>query len=116
MNKKNKIIFIGIVLIWFMIVLTGCASQTKKENGGAPSDIELMSYAQTILDDNLISPKYSSNTKDYTFTQTGLRYKIEGRVTTEGLSQKFYIVINFTDSKYTEYDLISLQVGNKKIY
>ena len=38
------------------------------------------------------------------------RYKIEGKVNDE----KFNMIIQFIDNTYKEYDLISLQVGNKK--
>ncbi len=74
-----------------------------------------MSYAQTILDDNLNNPKYSRNKTDYTFVKTNLRYKIEGEVTVNSENQKFYMIIQFVDNTYKKYDLISLQVGNKKI-
>ena len=89
---------------------------SDSNSNGQPSDIELMSYAQTVLDDNLSNPQYSSSKKDYNFVNTGLKYKIEGEVTTNGKKENFYMIIEFTDENYEEYDLISLQVGNKDIY
>lgn len=86
-----------------------------KHDSIEPSNIDLMSYAQTILDDNLNNPKYSRNKTDYTFVKTNLRYKIEGKVTINSENQKFYMIIQFVDNTYKKYDLISLQVGNKKI-
>lgn len=82
------------------------------ENIKKPDEIELMSYAQTVLNDNLANPTYSRNKKDYKFIGTGLRYKIEGKVNNEN----FYMIIEFVDDTYKEYDLISLQVGNEKVY
>lgn len=81
-------------------------------NTKIPDEIELMSYAQTVLKDNLNNPKYSSYKGDYNFIGTGLRYKIEGKVNNE----RFWMIIQFVDDTYQEYDLISLQVGNSIIY
>lgn len=89
---------------------------TSSSSNNEPDDIELMSYAQTVLKDNLSNPKYSSNKSDYTFIKTNLRYKIEGKVTVNGVKENFYMIIKFIDDTYKEYDLVSLQVGNKKIY
>lgn len=85
-------------------------------NTNTPTDMELMSYAQLVLDDNLNKPKYSRSTSDYKFVQTNLRYKIEGNVEVNSTSNKFYMIIEFTDETYKNYDLISLQVGNETIY
>lgn len=94
------------------------AEENKNNNTNAttPTDMELMSYAQLVLDDNLNNPKYSRSTSDYKFIQTNLRYKIEGTVTVNSTSNKFYMIIEFTDETYKNYDLISLQVGNETIY
>ncbi len=92
------------------------SSYTSSSSNNEPDDIELMSYAQTVLKDNLSNPKYSSNKSDYTFIKTNLRYKIEGKVTVNGVKENFYMIIKFVDGTYKEYDLVSLQVGNEKIY
>ena len=92
-------------------------STTENENNtNTPTDMKLMSYAQLVLDDNLNNPKYSRSTSDYEFIQTNLRYKIEGTVTVNSTSNKFYMIIEFTDDTYKNYNLISLQVGNETIY
>lgn len=91
-------------------------NNTDIEEKNIPSDIELMSYAQLVLEDNLNNPTYSRSTSDYTFISTGLRCKIEGNVTINSISNKFYMIIEFIDNTYKEYDLISLQVGNETIY
>ena len=94
--------------------ITNKIENTQKESKREeePDEIELMSYAQTVLKDNLTNPTYSRNKKDYKFINTGLRYKIEGKVNNEN----FYMIIEFVDDTYKEYDLISLQVGNEKVY
>jgi len=89
---------------------------TNIEKNNTPIDMELMSYAQLVLEDNLNNPKYSRSTSDYTFITTLLRTKIEGTVTVNSISNKFYMIIEFVDDTYKEYDLISLQVGNEIIY
>ncbi len=105
-------IFIGAICFFIWNGIGSIFNDTKTDdNSGTPSNIELMSYAQTVLDDNLSNPKYSSNKNDYNFVKTGLRYKIEGKVNNE----KFWLIIQFTDDTYKEYDLISLQIGNKTI-
>lgn len=91
-------------------------NNTNIEEKNIPSNIELMSYAQLVLEDNLNNPTYSRSTSDYTFITTGLRCKIEGNVTINSVSNKFYMIIEFIDNTYKEYDLISLQVGNETIY
>lgn len=85
---------------------------------GGPDELELMSYAQTVLDNHLPDCKYSRNKTEYTFVKTNLRYKIEGEVsrTKDSPSEKFYMIIKFTNEKYDTYDLISLQIGNDIIY
>lgn len=124
-NTNNKIsntgcfiaiITIGIIIFIFFKVFTiwldGSGDNSSKSTSNKkPDNIELMSYAQTVLEDNLSNPKYSSYKGDYVFITTGLKYKIEGKVNNEN----FWMVIEFVDDKYKEYDLISLQVGNKKI-
>lgn len=108
---KYKVIgfFITIGLIVLLVIwLSSGENNTNKK----PNDVELMTYAQTVLKDNLSNPKYSSYKDDYTFVDTGLRYKIEGKVNGE----KFWMIIEFTNDTYKEYDLISLQVGNDIIY
>lgn len=126
MEEKNNnstryvvaLIVLAIIILIIFKMFTGwwnsLGDSSASNKSQKPNDIELMSYAQTVLDDNLSNPKYSSYKGDYTFIETGLRYKIEGKVTTNGIKEKFYIIIEFTDNTYKEYDLISLQVGNKK--
>lgn len=125
-NNKNSnssaiaiIIFIIIVFIAIKM-FTGwwnsLGDNSSKNNSNIPDKIELMTYAQEVLKDNLSNPKYSSYKEDYNFIQTGLRYKIEGNVTVNGNKEKFYMIIQFTNDTYKKYDLISLQVGNKKVY
>lgn len=107
--------FIIIVIIIFFLWrgISGLfSSDTDNNSNGKPDKIDLMSYAQTVLDDNLNNPDYSSYKDDYEFVETGLRYKIEGKVN----NKDFWMIIEFTDDTYTEYDLISLQVGNDIIY
>ena len=95
---------------------TPAKENENNTNTNTPTDMELMSYARLVLDDNLNKPKYSRSTSDYKFVQTNLRYKIEGNVEVNSTSNKFYMIIEFTDETYKNYDLISLQVGNETIY
>lgn len=109
------ILFAGIIA--FVIFFNSLGNNSKTTSSSSkPDDIELMSYAQTVLEDNLNNPKFSHYKGDYTFVNTNLRYKIEGNVTIDNSKEKFYMVIEFIDDSYKEYDLISLQVGNKTIY
>ena len=92
------------------------AERECKEN--APSNFELMAYAQTVFEDFYPNPKYSRNERDYLFVGTDLRYKIEGRVSVDSVSpyEDFNMIIKFTDEDYDAYDLVSLQVGDTLIY
>ena len=118
--KKEKSQFAGILIALLigiiLAVVLFSTNLTEKNESKKPDEIELMSYAQTVLDDNLNNPIYSSYKKDYTFINTNLRYKIEGNVTTNNITNKFYMIIEFVDDSYKVYDLISLQVGNNMIY
>jgi hypothetical protein len=111
---KYKVIgFIVFIIICIGLYFCLFGSGGKENNTNKePDDIELMSYAQTVLEDNLYKPDYSSYKGDYEFIGTGLRRKIEGKVNGE----KFWMIIEFTDDTYEDYDLISLQIGNNKIY
>lgn len=84
--------------------------ETQEEN--TPGKLELMSYTQTVLNDYVSYPDYSSNTDDYEFISTGLRYKIEGKVS----GMKFIIIFTFTDETYKEYDVNTLEIGGKNIF
>lgn len=94
------------------------ASDYSSSLSSGPDELELMSYSQTVLQDYFPNCKYSRNTSDYTFVKTNLRYKIEGKVTVDSKhsEEDFYMIINFVNENYTSYDLISLQVGDEKIY
>ena len=83
-----------------------------------PDEIELMTYAQTVLDDFFPECKYSRRKDEYTFIKTDLRYKIEGNVSiaSSDSNEKFYMIINFTNNDFEYYDLISLQIGDETIY
>ncbi len=110
------ILAIIIFVIWKMISGVFGTSSVSTNDGGKPDDVELMTYAQTVVKDYFSDSKFSSNPSNYKFIETGLQYKIEGYVTTNSKEEKFYIVIRFSDDKYKEYDVVSLQVGNKRIY
>ena len=119
-NNKNGtgcliLFIIGIIVFILWKVLFSSSSTVFKNQKSKPTDIELMSYAQTVLDNNLNSPQYSSRTTEYKFTETGLRYKIEGEVIENGNRQKFWLIIRFLNDSYKEYDVISLQVGSRYI-
>lgn len=113
-ESKYKIIgFIAFIIICIVLYFCTFGSNSKENNTSKePDEIELMTYAQMVLEDNLYKPDYSSYKGDYEFIKTGLRYKIEGKVNGE----KFWMIIEFVDETYEEYDLISLQIGNNKIY
>lgn len=110
------IIILGFNGIKSIFVDTTSTAQSNSSENSIPTNLEIMSYAQTVLDNNLQNPKYSSLTKDYTIVSTNLRYKIEGNVTVNDNEEKFYMIIEFVDDTYKEYDLISLQVGSETIY
>lgn len=103
-------VFIIIIIILYNIIFS--AEETSTNENTEPDEIELMTYAQLVLEDELYNPEYSSYKGDYEFIGTGLRRKIEGKVNNE----KFWMIIEFVDDTYEQYDLISLQVGNNKIY
>lgn len=120
-NRKRSIFptIIFFVLITFFIIFYNSSSSSSPNSqisSKKPDKVELMSYAQTVLDKELNHPSYSSYKDDYIFVETNLRYKIEGNVTVNNANQKFWMIIEFTDNTYQKYDLISLQVGNNTIY
>ena len=111
LEPKYKVIGFIITII-LLVMFWNWLSSDDEDANSKPSELDLMSYAQTVLDDNMNNPKYSRNQSDYKFVGTDLRYKIEGKVNGEN----FWMIIQFVDNNYKEYDLISLQVGNKTIY
>ena len=94
------------------------AATTESINENEPDKIELMSYAQTVLDDYYPSAKYSRNKDEYNCVGSYPRYKVEGEVSVDGMQeyQPFYMIMEFSDETYTEYELISLQVGDEVLY
>ncbi len=115
-NSLSYLIAFIILAIFFFLIWNGISgifnSSTESGESKEPGEIELMTYAQMVLKDNLSNPNYSSYKGDYEFIGTGLRRKIEGKVN----NKKFYMIIEFVDDTYEDFDLISLQVGNDIIY
>ncbi len=93
-------------------------SSSYNDMSDGPSELELMTYAQTVLDDFLPDCKYSHRKDEYNFIKTNLRYKIEGEVTSSNSDspEDFYMIIEFINKAYETYDLISLQVGDTLLY
>ena len=89
-----------------------------KVPSNAPSKIDLISYAQVVLEDFYPSPKFPAGKDSYNCPGTGLRYKIEGQISVDGKSayQNFYVIIEFVNDTYTEYDLVLAQVGKEVLY
>lgn len=112
--KKKLLLIITLFLIAFGIVACG---DNDSDEPKTPDDIELMTYSQTVIDDYYPSAEYSKNKADYKFVQTNLQYKIEGQISTDGVSenQDFYMIIEFTDDTFSEYDLVSFQVGDTEL-
>lgn len=83
-----------------------------------PNEIELMTYAQTVLEDYYPNCEYSHNKADYKIVKTDLRYKIEGEISVSkaAMPTPFYLIIQFTNEEYDTYDLISLQLDDEIIY
>lgn len=108
-------ILVAIIVYFGWKILFGSSSTSSNIKNEKPDEVTLMTYAQMILDGYLNSPKYSSYKGDYTFVETGLRYKIEGNVKENGINQRFYLIIEFDNTNYNEYKIISLQVGNSRI-
>lgn len=90
----------------------------QKENENLPNNIEIMTYAQTVLKDYYPKCKLSSDTREYEIVNTALRYKIEGEIhrTKESVLEEFVMIIEFEDESYKSYSLISLQIGSDIIY
>lgn len=89
-----------------------------KDSSNVPSKIDLISYAQVVLEDFYPSPKFPAGKDSYNCPGTGLRYKIEGQISVDGKSayQNFYVIIEFVDDTYTEYDLVLAQVDKEVLY
>lgn len=114
--KKILVFLLSIVM---SLSLFGCGSSSEKDSTPKkPDDIALMSYAQTVLKDLYPDCEYSHEKSDYKFVGDSLRYKIEGDValSKDSATEPFYMIIQFIDEQYDTYDLISLQVGDEKIY
>lgn len=114
--KKIMLFTLSIIMI---VSIYGCgASSENKSTTKEPDEIALMVYAQTVLKDLYPDCEYSHDKGDYKFVKTALRYKIEGDIiaSKDSLTEPFYMIIQFIDEEYDTYDLISLQVGDEKIY
>lgn len=127
LKNEKFVILLGtiIIIIYFLVLYNGLDNNSNIKNNNTtiqntentteisePSNLEIMSYSQTVLDEYVDNPSYSRDENDYNIiTNTNLRYKIEGKVNNE----KFWLIIEFTDNTYKEYDVISLQVGNEKL-
>lgn len=90
----------------------------QKENSNLPSDIEIISYVQTVLKDYYPKCELPSGVKEYEIVNTDLRYKIEGEIhrTKEYVLEEFVMIIEFEDESCETYSLVSLQIGSDTIY
>lgn len=114
---KKYLAFLTSIII--IVSLLGCGSSSENDSASKkPDDIALMSYAQTVLKDLYPDCEYSHEKSDYKFAGDKLRYKINGDVALSKNSaiEPFYMIIQFIDEHYDTYDLISLQIGDEKIY
>lgn len=93
--------------------------KTKIGASGEPDEIELMSYAQTVLEDFYPDLKVSRDKSTYVFARTDMRYKIKGYFfqTKDDKEQSlFEMIIRFTDDSFTSYDLLDLFVDGHSVY
>lgn len=91
----------------------------QEATANEPDDIEIVSYAQTVIKDFYPDSKFPFGaTKEYKVVKTNLKYKIEGtfKENKNASYEDFCMIIEFLDDKYETYDLISLQVGKIDIY
>lgn len=91
----------------------------KESAANEPDNIELVSYAQTVIEEFYPDSKFPLNsTREYKVVKTALRYKIEGtfKETKDASYEDFCMIIEFVDDKYETYDLISLQIGKTTIF
>lgn len=90
----------------------------QKENKDLPSDIEIISYVQTVLKDYYPKCELPSGVKEYEIVNTALHYKIEGEIhrTKESVLEEFVMIIEFEDESCETYSLVSLQIGSDTIY
>lgn len=93
-------------------------AQKEAEQKDVPNDIEIISYAQTVLKDYYPKCELPSGVKEYEIVNTALRYKIEGEIhrTKESVLEEFVMIIEFEDESYKAYSLVSLQIGSETIY
>ena len=122
LEKKGKfyatviiVFLIAIFIIWFNITTSSNSNNVNNSSAtqtSEPDDATIVAYAQGFLRDYLINPQYEYGTYNYNIIKTLKRYKIEGKVNNEN----FWMIIEFTDDNYQEYQLISLQIGNEIIY
>ena len=112
----TAILLVVIIGIIFNPFKNKDSTRSTNSKNDIPTNTEIVSYAQTVLSKEVPLAKYSYGTSEYNVIGTDFRYKIEGTVTLNNSSEKFTIIIEFTDETYTEYDLKSLQIGDNKIY
>ena len=93
--------------------------EQKEAASEEPTDVEIFTYAQTVIEDFYPDSKFPSDSmREYKFVKTNLRYKIEGtfKENKNASYEDFCMIIEFLDDKYETYDLISLQIGKTTIY
>ena len=117
-NKKMMIVLIVLFTIIFGLIAL-INSGDKEPDSKIPTDQELVSYAQVVVNDYFDNPSYPSLTEDYIIvppSDTNLRSKIKGDVVINSNKETFQIIIEFVDSNFEQYDLKYFSLGNDVIY
>lgn len=90
--------------------------KTKSATANKPDFIELISYAETILEDATEMPvDVSTREPDWDISEVGLRYVLESVVDIDGTPTNVIVKIEFDDDKYESYTVFQLKVNGVDI-
>lgn len=90
--------------------------KTKTATANKPDFIELISYAETVLEDATEMPvDVSTRETDWDVSEAGLRYVLESVVDIDGTPTDVIVKIEFDDDKYENYSVFQLKINGVDI-
>ena len=108
----------GVILLFNSC--TAKSSSEKAEDEQHSRDIAVMSYAQLLVEEHLVSPSSAkfASLDEHRIVGTGLRYKIEGYVDSENamgasLRKDYVVILEFEDEKMEAYTPKYVQIGDE---
>lgn len=114
-NSQFSIGKIGIIVCIILLVIVATFKPSSESSGESEGEPEALAYAQLAVLSVYPHAEIEYGSRNYTITNTLLRYKVEGKAVIYGRTVDTLVIIEFSDDSYDEYMVDYLQIGKEVI-